>query len=224
MSADERGAYVILQGREAVGLSFAEACDDLTFIEKASRYRGRSPHLASLRDYARCRMGLPPVKSRGRAPSQKPEAVPPDSAAEGICRTTERRAKLQAAPQTPSPMRLRLKQTSGLSSPHPSPSRALSLVEEFANAGAVISWPRLGWSVAHRAWGSRPRARVAGAVAVVLLPRLMATVMARGLAFTITWATNIAAAAATAFVSRLLAETAVWLTNSYHPHAIKSKP
>ena len=51
MSADERGAYVILEGREALGLSFAEACDDLTFIEKASRYRGRSPHLALLCDY-----------------------------------------------------------------------------------------------------------------------------------------------------------------------------
>ena len=68
MSADERGAYVILEGREALGLSFAEACDDLTFIEKASRYRGRSPHLASLRDYARCRMELPLVESRGLGP------------------------------------------------------------------------------------------------------------------------------------------------------------
>ena len=68
MTADERGAYVILEGREALGLSFAEACDDLTFIEKASRYRGRSPHLAPLRDYARCRMGLPLVESRGPAP------------------------------------------------------------------------------------------------------------------------------------------------------------
>ena len=58
----------------------------------------------------------------------------------------------------------------------------------------------------------------------MLLPRLMATVMARGLAFTITWATNIAAAAATAFVSRLLAETAVWPTSSYHAvHAIETE-
>ena len=58
MTADERGAYVILEGREVLGLAVAGACDDTSFAEKASRHRGYLAILAvHLLDFARARFG-----------------------------------------------------------------------------------------------------------------------------------------------------------------------
>ena len=58
MQASQMGQWIILEGKEALGLSFEEACEDQRFREKAARYRGQSSHLKDLRAFARHCMGL----------------------------------------------------------------------------------------------------------------------------------------------------------------------
>ena len=217
MQPSQMGQWIILEGREALGLSFEEACSDERFKEKAARYRGQSAHLKDLRVFARHCMGLPPQTGKSPTRRGRPPSQGPSTAAPGLTREATDVALVRLRPRR-RPMGSAV---SGLSSP-------LMMLENVANSPAALGGPKEGRpSQASRGWtlalpqvgrhflATRPLT-IAGLVAfVLLLPRLSAMLMAQLITWTIGWGTSAVAAAATAFLKRLTMQAAVWPESAF---------